>query len=430
MRTIHRLAALALLANLSCQGGAGAHKPGDPDAALGYRAKLARVRSGHPVPDDPAVQVRPTTDLPGITPFRLPEHARVYKRCAGAVVVVFTMKLDGDTLVDHAMGTGFIVSKSGFVVTNRHVVEGADAVSVLLKDPSMKSIAITEEYQRRFSRTAVPVGIGSPEDLAVLKILRPPDTLTALDLAASSDVEPALDVLAIGHPEDFALAPGDALVSFWDFAPGMVRNVQKKGGYSMLVRHTTPINRGNSGGPLLNLDGKVVGVNTMKPPRDAEQDGVFWSIGVEDVAAFLKKHDAYLKKDFGMASGRSSIEAMERIEPVNLGFIGPGQKAAVKFRIKLAGPEASIAFGYEGAFALLTRDGRQWLVHPRSGAGWGDGVPRKLAAGDWHELVYTRKDAELGVEIDGQAIPSPANPPARGWGYLFLRGVEADVERP
>src|SRR6185503_8722596 len=108
-------------------------------------------------------------------------------------------------------------------------------------------------------------------------------------------------------------------VSFWDFAPGMVRNVQKKGGYSMLVRHTTPINKGNSGGPLLSLDGKVVGVNTMKPPRESEQDGVFWSIGVEDVVAFLKKHDAFLQKDFGMALGGAVLDARERVETLNLG---------------------------------------------------------------------------------------------------------------
>ena len=139
-----------------------------------------------------------------------------------------------------SLGSGFIISQTGFVVTNNHVIEEADEITVVLHD------------DRRLP--AEVVGRDPKTDLALLKVSagRP---LTAVPFGNSDSVRVGDRVLAIGNP--FGL--GNTVTAGIISARG--RDI-RAGPYDDFLQTDAPINRGNSGGPLFNLNGEVIGVNT------------------------------------------------------------------------------------------------------------------------------------------------------------------------
>lgn len=136
-------------------------------------------------------------------------------------------------------GSGFIIDEAGYIVTNNHVVEGADAVTVRLSD------------DREFEATVV--GTDDKTDLALLKI--DADELVATELGDSDTSRVGDWVVAIGNP--FGLG-GTATVGIVSARGRDIRS----GPYDDYLQIDAPINRGNSGGPVFNTDGEVVGVNT------------------------------------------------------------------------------------------------------------------------------------------------------------------------
>lgn len=148
---------------------------------------------------------------------------------------------EGDTELRQSVGSGVIVDAGrGFVLTNHHLLEGATAIEVTLKD--------------RRSYRAELLGADSTTDLAVLKI--PATNVAPLPFGNSDDLEVGDFVLAIGNP--FGL--GQTVTS------GIVSAVGRSGigdsELGELVQTDASINPGNSGGPLVNLAGEVVGINT------------------------------------------------------------------------------------------------------------------------------------------------------------------------
>ena len=139
-----------------------------------------------------------------------------------------------------AQGSGFIISDDGYILTNNHVVESADEVEVELAD------------ERTF--TAKIVGTDPESDVAVLKIKG--KNLPALKLADSDALEVGEWVLAIGNPLGLSHTVTAGIVS----AKG--RTDMGLTTYENFIQTDAAINFGNSGGPLVNLDGKVVGINT------------------------------------------------------------------------------------------------------------------------------------------------------------------------
>lgn len=136
-------------------------------------------------------------------------------------------------------GSGFIIDNKGHILTNAHVVKGADKIKITLKDG------------RNF--VAKAIGIDSNIDLAVLKI-EGPSNLPYMDLGDSSKIRPGEWVIAIGNPYGFSNTVTAGIIS----ATGRtLEDLGKKN----LIQTDTPINPGNSGGPLISIDGKVIGVN-------------------------------------------------------------------------------------------------------------------------------------------------------------------------
>ena len=138
-------------------------------------------------------------------------------------------------------GSGFIVDPSGYIVTNSHVVEGADTIKVVLKDET--------QY------TAEIIGLDPTTDIALIKV-QPQKKLPAIVLGSSDELRVGEWVAAIGSPFGLEYTVTAGIVS----AKGRVIG---SGPYDDFIQTDASINPGNSGGPLINMKGEVVGINTM-----------------------------------------------------------------------------------------------------------------------------------------------------------------------
>ncbi|GIX33534.1 MAG: peptidase S1 [Lysobacterales bacterium] len=138
-------------------------------------------------------------------------------------------------------GSGFIITPDGFVLTNHHVVDGADRVVVKMAD--------RREFDARI------VGTDPASDVALLKIEA--SDLPTLKLGDSSKLKPGEWVIAIGSPFGFEHSVTAGVVS------GTGRSVGSGQQYVPFIQTDVPINRGNSGGPLINMAGEAVGINSQ-----------------------------------------------------------------------------------------------------------------------------------------------------------------------
>jgi serine protease Do len=167
-----------------------------------------------------------------------------------------------------SLGSGFIISGDGYILTNNHVVEGADKVLVRLID------------RREFE--AEVIGLDARSDLALLKI--DANDLPVVALADPDDIKVGEWVMAIGSPLGFDYSVTAGIVS----ATG---RTSFRDSYVPFIQTDVAINPGNSGGPLFNLDGKVVGINTIIVTRSGGYMGLSFAIPMSvamDVADQLK----------------------------------------------------------------------------------------------------------------------------------------------
>ncbi|MGQ9425886.1 Do family serine endopeptidase [Gilvimarinus sp. F26214L] len=156
------------------------------------------------------------------------------------------------------MGSGFIISEDGYVLTNNHVVANANEILVRLGD------------RREFE--AEVIGSDERSDLALLKI--DADDLPYLEFASDGDIEVGEWVLAIGSPFGLDFSASQGIVS------AVGRDIPSGGGgsYVPFIQTDVAINPGNSGGPLFNLDGKVVGINSQIYTRSGGYMGLSFAI--------------------------------------------------------------------------------------------------------------------------------------------------------
>jgi len=157
----------------------------------------------------------------------------------------------------YGVGSGFIVDKTGFIVTNKHVVEGATRITVKLDSG--------EEYP------AVVLGTDDETDLAVLKIDAKKD-LPFIKFGDSDKAEVGDWVLAIGSP--FGLTK--------TVTAGIISQTQRETPYATafqrFIQTDAAINRGNSGGPLVNMDGEVIGVNSQIATSTGDYNGIGFAL--------------------------------------------------------------------------------------------------------------------------------------------------------
>ena len=167
-------------------------------------------------------------------------------------------------------GSGFIVSPDGYIITNAHVVDGANQVTVKLTD------------RREF--TAKVIGTDKRTDIALLKIAA--TNLPAVDLSNPPGVKPGQWVIAIGSPFGFENSVSAGIVSG-------VHRALPGGQMTPFIQTDVAVNPGNSGGPLVNASGQVVGVNSQIYSRSGGFMGLSFAIPAkvaENVAQQLKAH--------------------------------------------------------------------------------------------------------------------------------------------
>ena len=165
---------------------------------------------------------------------------------------------DGDGLKRvSSLGSGFIIDSDGYVVTNNHVIEAADEIDVVLSDGTILEAEL--------------VGRDAATDLALLKV-KPEVELTSVDLGDSDTALVGDWVVAIGNPFGLGGTVTAGIVSARD------RNINA-GQYDDFIQTDAAINKGNSGGPLFNLKGEVIGVNTaIYSPSGGGSVGVGFSV--------------------------------------------------------------------------------------------------------------------------------------------------------
>ncbi|MEY2260241.1 Do family serine endopeptidase [Rhodanobacter denitrificans] len=160
-----------------------------------------------------------------------------------------------------SLGSGFIISGDGYILTNNHVVDHADKVTVRLQD--------------RRTLTARVVGTDPTYDIALLKV-DAGGSLPVVSLGDSRSLKPGQWVLAIGSPFGFDYTVTQGIVS------AVGRNLgQRDQPYTSFIQTDVPINRGNSGGPLFDLQGRVVGINSQIYSNTGTYSGVAFSIPID-----------------------------------------------------------------------------------------------------------------------------------------------------
>jgi serine protease Do len=170
----------------------------------------------------------------------------------------------------HSLGSGFIISQDGYIVTNHHVVAKAEKIMVSLQDSE-------KDY------TAEVIGTDQETDLALLKIDAKRD-LPTLEFGSSKDMQPGEWVVAIGNPFGLSHTVTAGIIS----AKG--RSIGAAGPYTDFLQTDASINPGNSGGPLLNMQGKVIGINTAIVPQGQGIGFAIPSDMAQNVISQLKEH--------------------------------------------------------------------------------------------------------------------------------------------
>jgi serine protease Do len=163
-----------------------------------------------------------------------------------------------------SLGSGFVIDKEGYILTNRHVVQGADEISVTFTGS-------TKKYDAKL------VGKDARTDVALLKV-ETKEPLTVLDLGDSDRTEVGEWVIAIGMP--FGLS-GNSVTTGVVSYKGRPLRLEEQGNPVDMIQTDASINPGNSGGPLINLHGQVIGINTLIITRGLPQSaGVGFAIPV------------------------------------------------------------------------------------------------------------------------------------------------------
>ena len=271
-------------------------------------------------------------------------YAPVVKRVAPGVVNVYAAKVveNRNPLLDdpifrrffgnpgapreqiqRSLGSGVVVDPSGLVVTNNHVIEGADQIKVSLAD------------KREFEAEIVLKDARS--DLAVLRIGDKKERFAAIDLGDSDALQVGDVVLAIGNPFGVGQTVTHGIVS------AVARTQIGITDYQFFIQTDAAINPGNSGGALVGLDGRLAGINTAIFSRSGGSQGIGFAIPVSLARTVLEQ----IIRDGEVTRGWLGIEpqamtrdlaqalAMDRAEGVMIRALqsdGPAQKAGVHAR--------------------------------------------------------------------------------------------------
>jgi S1-C subfamily serine protease len=250
----------------------------------------------------------PTASAPPITPrgdLAQDEQATIelFKRCSPAVVHITTVAVRRGRFlfepdqVAQGTGSGFVWDAAdGYIVTNFHVIQGAEEAKVTLTDGSVWNARL--------------VGVAPDKDLAVLKIEAPASQLGRLDVGTSADLQVGQKVFAIGNPFGLDQTLTTGIIS------GLGREIESitRRPIQGVIQTDAAINPGNSGGPLLDSSGRLIGVNTAIYSPSGVNSGVGFAVPVDIVREVVPQLIRSGKVDRpGMGIKIASDQALRRI---------------------------------------------------------------------------------------------------------------------
>ena len=198
------------------------------------------------------------------------EEAMAFEVIRPSVVRVQRMDGEGDQQTTEDAGTGVIIVDDGTILTSLHVVVGAERIGVVFSN-GLESIAEV-------------VSIRPEQDLAVLKARQLPDDITPATLSSSRDLRPGDRVVAVGFPFGIGPSASSGVIS------GLRREYRNPDGervLSNLIQFDAAANPGNSGGPLITMDGRVVGIVTaiLNPSTQRVFIGIGFAVPIETASA-------------------------------------------------------------------------------------------------------------------------------------------------
>ena len=193
-------------------------------------------------------------------------NVKIYSEAAPAVANIVTRNLEYDVFMEpvpvEGAGSGFVIDPRGYIMTNFHVVEGAQAISVTLGDRS--------HYDAKF------IGADERNDIALVKIDPKDRKLPALTMGDSDSLLVGQHVLAIGNPFGFQSTLTTGVVS----ALGRTVQTSQTTVIDGAIQTDAAINQGNSGGPLLNSHGEVIGINSAIYTPSGTTAGIGFAIPI------------------------------------------------------------------------------------------------------------------------------------------------------
>ncbi len=234
----------------------------------------------------------------------------------------------GKEFKQKSLGSGFIIDKQGYIVTNNHVIEGADEIKVKLNNGN--------EYEAKI------VGRDPNTDIALIKI-KPKEELPVVELGDSDALKIGEWVVAIGSPFGLEHTVTAGIVS----AKGRVIG---SGPYDDFIQTDASINPGNSGGPLINMEGKVIGINTA---IIASGQGIGFAVPINLAKGIIEQ----LKKSGEVTRGWLGV-AIQDISPEMAEYYGIKDKKGVLVTEAFEGDPASEA-GIKAQDIIIAVNGKQ-----------------------------------------------------------------------
>ncbi|MDP6467430.1 MAG: trypsin-like peptidase domain-containing protein [Pirellulaceae bacterium] len=276
------------------------------------------------------------------------------------------------------VGSGVVIDNAGVVLTNNHVVAGADEVIVRLKDGS--------------EITATEIRTDPLSDVAIVRF-KPESKITAATLGDSSSLEIGDWVIAIGSPFELEATVSAGIISAK--GRGIVRIPRGR-----LIQTDAAINPGNSGGPLVNLDGRIVGINTAIATNSGGYQGVGFAIPVNQakwISDELLAHGKVRRAWLGIEIGELDAEAARRLElrarsgvrVVNVFRDSPADKGG------LEDDDVIIKFG---EVAVRSPGDLQAAVEQQP-------------IGSARKMIVVRGGDNVTLDVTLAALPDPANRP-------------------
>jgi S1-C subfamily serine protease len=196
----------------------------------------------------------------------------IYEKNVSSVVNVANIKVAnnyfyGEVEVPQGAGTGFVWDTQGHIVTNFHVIQGGD------------SFVVTFHNDKKQYKAKV-VGVAPKSDIAVIKLIDPPSSLRPVKVGKSETLKVGQLALAIGNPFGFDHSISRGIIS------ALGRKMDGVGGVKIhnMIQTDASINQGNSGGPLLDSQGEVIGMNTMIVSGSGSSAGLGFAVSIDTIS--------------------------------------------------------------------------------------------------------------------------------------------------